>query len=177
MILTLMYHIVDRRIDVEAAVVDQVHRRRGRNARRRRGNEFAQLAVDLRHHPGEGRAQHGLVEQRALQRQVGLGLANLHLLRGAGQLRQARLGLGLVEALERGQLAFTQVLQAAVIALVQLGLAAQLLALAAAYLETCAGLLDPRLAVVLAQAHEHLAELDVLAFVDQQLADLAADVE
>ena len=49
-----------------------------------------------------------MVEQRALQRQVGLGLADLHLLRGAGQLRQARLGLGLVEALERGQLAFTQ---------------------------------------------------------------------
>ena len=92
-------------------------------------------------------------------------------------MRQARLGLGLVEALERGQLAFTQVLQAAVIALVQLGLAAQLLALAAAYLKTRTSLLDPRQAVVLAQAHEHLAEFDLLAFVDQQLADLAADIE
>ncbi|MND49552.1 hypothetical protein D3C80_404980 [compost metagenome] len=56
-------HLIDRRLDIQAAVVDQVDRRRRGNTRRRRGDELAEFAVDFCDYAGEWRTQGRLLQQ------------------------------------------------------------------------------------------------------------------
>ncbi|MNT24851.1 hypothetical protein D3C72_1603480 [compost metagenome] len=92
-------------------------------------------------------------------------------------MRKARAGGALVQHILGGQLAFGQTIEALEVALVLAGLAATLLAQVALRVEARAGFFDPRLQVILAQAHEYVAGLHPLPGVDQQLADLAAGLE
>ncbi|MCY1180868.1 hypothetical protein D9M73_213400 [compost metagenome] len=67
--------------------------------------------------------------------------------------------------------------QAIEVAPVQMSLLAALFAGVALGLQPRLGLLQPGLLLVLPQAHEHLTRLDPLALADQQLGNLAADIE
>ncbi|MCY1536284.1 hypothetical protein D9M68_717360 [compost metagenome] len=113
-----------------------------------------------------------MIEQRALQRQVGLSLANGYIAGGTHQPSQVGFGLRLVKTVGRSQLALGQMTQAPIVALSQLGPAALLLAGIALGLEPRLGFMHPCLSIILTQAHQDLALLDLLTFIDQQLADL-----
>ncbi|MCY1442765.1 hypothetical protein D9M71_591470 [compost metagenome] len=112
-----------------------------------------------------------------MQGEIGLGFLDLRRAGVAGQLRQARAGLGLVQQVGGGQPALGQMAQAFEVAAIQFRLGAALLAGLALPGEARLGFRDPRLAVVLAQAHQHLAGLHPLALVDQQFGDLATEIE
>ncbi|MNY18604.1 hypothetical protein D3C86_1519930 [compost metagenome] len=92
-------------------------------------------------------------------------------------MRQLRLGFGLIQAVRGSQLALRQMTQALIIALPQAGTAAVPLAVIALGLEARFGGLYARQSVILAQAHQDRARLHLLAFVDQQLTDLTAQIE
>ncbi|MNZ39635.1 hypothetical protein D3C78_571330 [compost metagenome] len=87
------------------------------------------------------------------------------------------LGLGLIEAIGGNQLAVGKMAQAIEVAPVQMSLLAALFAGVALGLQPRLGLLQPGLLLDLPQAHEHLTRLDPLALGDQQLGNLAADIE
>ena len=92
--------LVDRRGDIQAAVVDQVHRGRSRNAGRGGDGHLAELAGDLRDDAVEWCAQVGARQLRPHGREVALGLLHVGLRRAACYRARLRLRLCLVYALD-----------------------------------------------------------------------------
>ena len=92
--------LVDRRGDVQAAVVDQVHRGRGRDAGRGGDGHLAELSGDLRDDAGERCAQIGARQVGLHGRHVRPGLLHVGLGGAARHRAGLRLRVRLVDALD-----------------------------------------------------------------------------
>jgi len=167
-------HLVDRRGDVDAAGVDDVHRGRRRDADRRRRHELADLAVDLGHRACERCAQPRALEaslRRLDARQAHPDLFGGRVARRFASLRFAR---GTVSQLGRNELARHEGLKPVRLSPRDAGRHAGLLTASLDRRGIALGDRQFGADVVVPQLEQQLAGLDTVALLHRQARDLPA---